>query len=350
MLMERINKNQILDLLENEKNQRALEFYLFDYFVGYYEALNKKEIDERDKDEVVQSFIDNFGNSCAGIRLMASLYESYRRNVIPKYDELYKESEAAYSEIIKKFNNLCCELKLSNSLEKSLLFTYLLYGGYFSVDGKHEYKIENRLTIPGFYSFDVFLGGGVCLNYSDMLTDILSSDGYSAATIINDSLGVSKRFYSPDIERNIAKPKLSSRMFQFLIKGISKKTGNHACTLIMEDDKPYIYDPTNLTMFECVNNKVADSSVLVGNIKLKPYFSFVLGDSNTNYETIKNLCLRSDYTSPYDRKSFIFTSEECVEKFNSSKSIFSDYHDDVMPEIIDIVEDVKVKNKKKFKR
>jgi len=347
--MKRISKDQILNLLETEKNQRALEFYLFDYFVGYYEALNKKEIDESDKDEVVQSIMDNFGNICAGIRLMASMYESHGRNVRTKYAELYKDSEVAYNTIIKRFNDLCYELKLSNSLEKSLLFTYLLYGGYFSITGRHEYKMEGRLTIPGFYSFDIFLGGGVCLSYSDMLTDILSSDGYHTSTIINDSLGVSNRLYTPNIERNIANPKFCSRMFQFLIKGISKKTGNHACTLIMEDDKPYIYDPTNLTMFECVNNKVADSSLLVGDIKLKPYFSLVLGDSDTNYETIKNLCLRSDYISPYDRKNFIFTAEECVETFNANKSIFCDYYDDIMPEITDIVEDVKVKNKKKFK-
>lgn len=348
--MKKIGRDEVLHLLETEKDYKVLEFYLFEYFISYYELLHKKEIDEKDKDIVIESIAENTDDSFAGVRFLASLYESYGRTITPKYEELYKESSVFYNDIINKFNILSKELNLSNSLEKSLLFTYLLYRGYFSITGEHKYKMENRLTIPGFYSFDIFLGGGVCLNYSDMLTDILNSDGYSAATIVNDVLDVSKRFYTPDIERGIAKAKLHSKLMQFLVTGITKKTGNHACTLIIEGDKPYIYDPTNLMMFECVDNKNASSSLAVGNIHLKPYFSMILGDSDINYEAIKNLTLRSDYTSPYNRKSFIFTSEECVDMFNSNKNIFSDFHDDIMSSITSIVEDVKVKNKRKFKR
>lgn len=254
--------------------------------------------------------------------------------------EIMKESYESYDNIIDSFINLANELNIKNSLELSLLFSYTLYNGYFSFNRKHFYKIENRLSISNFYAADIFNGGGVCLNYSDMLTDILNKKGYDAA-IITNKINKVKRGYTPNIEMNVIKPKLSTKIISLMLNPISNLVGNHACTLIIDKDNPYIYDPTNLTMFNCENSKKATHELGEGSIKLTPYFSLIIATNNQNINAFDKLCLCKNYNNPYSRKDFIITAECNYEKYNNNPNIFSDFSDSIMPNINNILMKVK---------
>lgn len=325
---------------KNEFEKRKREFLTFnqlinaDPFSSEYRNIISMLSDESMKE------VRNIFYMCTFYKMLVDKYNN-ESNV------LYKIAASNYEKIVKKMNILAKELNLSNSLEISFLFSYLLYNGYFSITADHKFRIENRLVIPEYFCFDLFHGGGVCLNSSDMLTDILVDAGYQASVIFNVMGNDLTKDYKSNIEVQCEKPKLGTKIGN-LFSGFSyKKVGNHACTLIIERDKPYIFDSTNITMFKCVNNKEAVHSLGMGKLVLKPYVSCFLASDDMNYEAIKNLCLRDDYSSPYTRKDFIFTSEECIEKFNSNQNVINDFREEIFPYIDGIVQDTKVKQKRK---
>lgn len=265
-------------------------------------------------------------------------------------EDYYMSAKRNYDKVIEKYNHLAKELNLNNSLELSILFSYMLYNGYFSITGVHNYQIDGRSNILTSLSFDVFHGRGTCINYSEMLTDIITSNGYDAATVVNHLDSKMESRYIPDIERGKAPSKLSIRSLKRFIESFDKKAENHACTLIMEKDKPYVFDSTNLTMFECMDNRWASNSLGAGKMKLNPYISYRLAKSASNYNAIEKLCLTSDYTSPYTGRDFIFNFENCVHYFNENQRIFTDFHEDIMGNITEIVKDTeRAKSKRKQK-
>ena len=78
----------------------------------------------------------------------------------------------AYMHIIMKIVKLFKELYIINPLEIKIVYEYLLYNGYFSIDKKFKFSTDNRklnIYIPG---ADIIRGNGVCINISDMLKEI----------------------------------------------------------------------------------------------------------------------------------------------------------------------------------
>lgn len=208
--------------------------------------------------------------------------------------------------------------------------------------------------LPGHFAFDIFNGGGVCLNYSDMLTDILIVARYEEATILNKMNDSVKVNYRPELKREVSKVKFYSKIVFFLIKPLSNKIGNHACTLICDAGKKhYIYDATNLTIFECLNNKEAICKIGSGTITLKPYLRTFFISNDANYNTLKKLCLTDKFIFPYSRKDFIYAWEEDIETFGANKSLIDDYHEDVYGDIKTIADNSRVlgkfKKKKRYK-
>ena len=272
--------------------------------------------------------------------IISSIFYRSNFKTFLKQKEKLKDSYESYNNIIDSFNKLADELNIKNSLELSLLFSYTLYNGYFSFNKKHFYKIEDRLSISNFYAADIFNGGGVCLNYSDMLTDILNKRGYDAA-IITNKINKVKRSYTPNLKTNIIKPKLITKIEGLIFRTISNIIGNHACTLIIDKNNPYIYDATNLTMFDCVSQKKATHTLGSGSIKLTPYFGMIVATNEQNINAFEKLCLYKDYNNPYSRKDFIITAECNYEKYDNNTSIFNSFNDSIMPSINNILKKVK---------
>ena len=79
---------------------------------------------------------------------------------------------------------LALELGVSNSLQLSNLYTYLLWNGYLSKNKTNIYSEERKL-LEGLFFVDVMDGIGVCLNYADMLKDFLKACDHEAAVLWN---------------------------------------------------------------------------------------------------------------------------------------------------------------------
>lgn len=269
-----------------------------------------------------------------------------------KLKDYFNYSQQNYKNILKKFSTLVNELKLTNSLEISILFTYLMWNGYFSKDQEFNYQIEKRALIDGMYSYDIMNGNGVCLNFSDMLKDILIECGYNSSILLNKIKNIKemKKFYVPEIERNIVKSNnVITKVMPLVFKPIINKVGNHAFNLIEENGKLYIYDATNLLFLELNNTIVANILAGNGDFKLTPYFSYLFNGSKER-AALDTLHTIDDFKSPYSRKDYIITSENCVELFNKNNDLFKAYYWDIYNDITrvaDSVEDYK-ENKKKI--
>lgn len=269
-----------------------------------------------------------------------------------KMKNFFEDSQYNYRNILNKFKILVKELKLTNSLEISILYTYLMWNGYFSKEKIFNYQIEKRALIEGMYSYDIMNGNGVCLNFSDMLKDILIECGYNSSILINkvEKQKELKKFYIPEINRSVIKSHNPiAEVLPLIFKPLINKMGNHAFNLIEENGKLYIYDSTNLCFLELTNPTSAILLAGKGKFKLTPYFSYLLNGEKER-KSLDTLCLTDNFSSPYDRKDYIITSEKCIDLFNKSESLLNDYHNDINSDILSIVNSVDYykQNKKKI--
>lgn len=334
-------------------NKQQLEFFLFDFFVrnNFDDLLLPIVIDKLKSSKDLKSIAKT-------LRLVP-IYRLYNNNTdsekikkmginldLPEIETILHEMNLSYKKILDSTSILASELSISSSLELSILFSYLLYNGYYSKTGEHKYKLENRRLIQGFLAYDIFNGNGVCLNYSAMLADILKHNKYESTIIINKLNQVGKPEYKVAIDRGIIEPKINIKLFHYVLDSISNITGNHACTLIFDHDQLYIYDPTNLTMFNCENNRIAKHVLGKGELLLKPYLTAIIVGNN-GFKEIEKLSMISEYHTPYNKDSFITTCEKEINKYNLNKYLFSEFHSEINKDINTIVEKGKILIRKK---
>lgn len=245
-----------------------------------------------------------------------------------------KEFDSSYNRVLDNWVKLSSELKLANSLELSNLFTYLLWNGYFSKTKVHNYQIEGRTLLDGFFALDIMNGNGVCLNYSDMLKDFLIKSGINSSIIINYSSGVTRDNMALElIKRNAVKPKLYTKVSIALLEPLIKNIGNHACTLINENDKLYIYDPTNLLCAKIDSYNSASIIDGTGSIALKPYISYGFANSDIEKNTLEKLFDNSSLVSPYNKEDINLTWNNCVSLFEFNKHLIDDCYDETRGDI-----------------
>lgn len=251
-----------------------------------------------------------------------------------KYQEIYKESLICYNRILKNYKKLAQELKVSSSLDLSHLLTYMLWNGYFSVNKKHFYKLQERLLLPGMYSFDVIKGGGVCLAYAELLHKYLSICGKDSS-ILDCKVPTDRKAiscdYRPEIEIN-KKINISSRFFNnfitFFLKEIINIFGNHAITLIEENGRIYAYDPTNLFALNIKDSSTASIINGKGEFQIKPLKTLILmphSDPKHIYEKL----LLGDIEPALTRKEFIFSFENLMELISNNINLLDDAYDNI---------------------
>lgn len=310
-----------------ELTPEQIEFFFFKIFELYSDSY----------EEIINYFEEDVDN-IRKIHLKNLLITQFKNKDLTQKRilDLNTNSLENYKEILKKFKILADELNLSNSLEIANLYTYLLWNGYFSKDKKLKYQIHDRLLLPGMYSHDIMDGIGVCLNFSDMLTDIINEFDYSAATLINHANKNIESFYKVDIERAKEKEKFYFKLLSPLIGILTKKIGNHAYNLINENGKLYIYDSTNLSMSK-LDSKW--NSIIIagkGTHDIKPFFSYYVNDSKKAVSTLDLLHTTSDIESPYNKKDFIITWEQCLELFFNSTYLLDDFYFEIVNNINEI--------------
>ena len=266
----------------------------------------------------------------------ASYAHSYKIDSINNR-EVTTEVMSKYNSLLGKMSHLSKELDLNNSLELSILFSYLLWKGYLSKAKENKFESENRKMLQGLFFADIMDGRGVCLNHSEMLKDFLNVCGYASVMLenyYNSNITMTKVL---DIERKFANTSHSDSLVKPLF--LKMKKINHVFNLIEENEKLYIYDATNLSLLSinnpfsarCINGKVK--------IKLFPYQSYEFCLSKEDCTLIDKLLTEKISMSPYTKEDFISISEVTTEIIKNSYPLLEDFYTEARSDIMGISEE-----------
>lgn len=236
-----------------------------------------------------------------------------------------------YSSLLDKTKRLALELGLTNSLEISNLFSYLLWNGYFSKTKNNIWNPKKNKGIYNLYYTNIIDGNCSQTSNTEMLKDLLNSCDF-AATSLSNTISNKTKFdiiYKVPIERQIASLSTSQKVKSLLFAPITKKIGNSSFVLIREEDKIYIYDPTMLSLFEASDSFNASLINGLGVTELHPYMSFLyLKDMPREIMAIDGLFELSDLSSPYSREVFMQTSDANIETFKKNTYLLDDFYAD----------------------
>lgn len=230
-----------------------------------------------------------------------------------------------YERIIDNFIKLSDEMHMSSSLELSNLYTYMLWNGYFSRDKGMKYG--NVRQLPGIkgLAHEIMNGKGTCLNVSTMLTDILNKAGYDSAVLISYGNGLLKG-YHPKID--IAKADIPDG-FKLQLNILSKLCGNHAVSLVGDENGMYIYDPQNISIFGLIDKETAETYNGRFRLNIKPFASFYLNDKEDNCVALTRFLTSNNYCLPCDRREYKDTWERQLEKIDVNNYLLRAFHSDI---------------------
>ncbi len=243
-------------------------------------------------------------------------FKEKEKMVLTEYQSILVSCLKDYYMILSKTQELHNELSITKSLDVSEFCFNLIKNGYFSINKRNRYDSENLMKIDFFYSFDLFNGRGCCLNISDFCADILNYFGHNATVVINN-------FSSP----------FKNRIYSIALKHPVVNPINHASVLIMDDNKPYIYDPTNHAFFQCVNHEIAIDSDYNNSILINKTCSILMCDSDERLDVLKKYYSLDDFNSTYDRNDFLFSFEKQKDIFYSNIDLIEDFYSDIYPSI-----------------
>ena len=302
--------------------------------------------DERKK--FVESIADNdlvglAKEQCKRVELVETLRKKGVENSIvnsPVYPN--------YLSVLTNYKDLADELLLFNPVELSILFSYLLWNGYFSKDKQNIYKNENALLLSHMYPYTIMDGWGVCLNHSIMLADYLNLCGIDATPL---KTGIKRcKFnptYIPPVKEEVPKAKRKFTLTSLFVAK-QEKTPNHVFTLIKESKYFYIYDPTNLVMFAVKNPTKAICTVANINAALYPVSSYELIDNNTSCRTLNDFIATSEFSKcHYQVDYFRFIAEQSLETIINNLRLIDDCYDESHEDIAVIAKHVRERRKAK---
>lgn len=241
----------------------------------------------------------------------------------------------SYKDLLKKISKLSQELNINNSLELSILFSYLLWNGYLSKDKSYKFQSSNRANLSGMLFADVANGIGVCINNSDMLKDVLNESGYNSCVLVNNlnsfldvcSIYVIKRNGVID-NKNIIKEIMNIRK------------ANHAFNLIEEQGKIYAYDSTNLLLYNIDCQKYASLVNGFGKNMLFPYDSYSYCVDEKEVSLLDKL-LAGKYTPKiYTNEDYISVGTVNLDIIKNSSQLLEDFYTDAHQDIINISKEI----------
>ncbi len=276
---------------------------------------------------------------------LSLLFDKYRINT--QKEEYY----ISYQNIIRTIASLMKEIGTDNPLLACIVFEYLLWNGYLSEDKELIYSLSNRinnLIVPG---AGIMRGKSVCLNNASMLADIIRKLGYEAYSLCcTIPKGFSfKGIPRPNIERKrdtevSLSYKIASKAVSIIGMG---KIGNHAVTMIKDNNLIYISDPTNLAFanfsdflrFKYIGND--------GEISAKPWLSLTSGEMPP--EVFKLIFGESflKIDEPKFNKSLIEKANTTtLELCQENTKLFDDFHDSITPDILTVSKTLKKEKNK----
>ncbi len=174
-----------------------------------------------------------------------------------------KKLKELYETMVKNIVVLANEFGLENPYEIFSLHTKLVNEGYLSHNHKYNYSLNNVVDCTNFSGSTIFAGRGVCRHNTTLLTDVLKNSGITAhnLSVIENST----------------------------VDQCSHVAGDHLITLAVYDNLKYILDPTNMAIYENINNLLFTKHSHIY-ISKQPYTLY-----NSN-DTKKNINKALDYT------------------------------------------------------
>lgn len=281
--------------------------------------LRLQEIDEKDKTQERKEEYKKEFMAIAEASDLSGLDGTFPRITVPKViqnREQYQEALVSLWKVLENYKNLAGELKIDKALELSHLFYYMLWNGYFAVGKEHSYNTKGRLLMPGLFSFDVIRGGGVCLAYSNLLSDFLQING-KKATFVTCKVPIGKgeveSNYEPQVKRNVKNDTSFGMMVLMkILNGLVEKFGNHAITLVLEDEKFFGYDATNGFILNI--NDDGEASIINGKGKFQLKLCGALGFVyDADKDRLLEKLLFEEQKEAFRRKEVIFSFEEIIE-------------------------------------
>lgn len=323
---EEKEKNELLTKLK-KVNRKERQFIIFKTFFNSISDRKKEELSDliRRHPFMIDKLMWIVDEAIA-----AREYSNY---AICNRDIRCKDIMTMYNSLLKDMSKLSQELGVNNSLELSILFSYLLWNGYLSKTKKHTYGEEEKNEILGLLFVEVVNGCGVCRNYSEMLKDFLNYKGYNSVILANclDNIKVD---YQMNIRNRINTiPNIHNEVF------FQKKEANHVFNLI-EDNGIYIYDTTNLLLYSFEKQ---NSSLLIngkGKNKIYPYQSYDFCYSRKDEQLLDKIFMcETTMISPYNKTDFISISEITLEMIKNNLSLLEDFYDEIKSRLISISEE-----------
>ena len=224
-----------------------------------------------------------------------------------------------YNILMNQFKKLVYKLNLKNALEVSILYTYLLWKGYFSINKVNNYDSVNTILIDGLFSYDLFDGVGVCINHSDLLKDLLNNLGYKSCNLLASS-NIGIRNGKSLIERNIDFSKSNNFLDRLL--------ETHVFTLVMDGEYTYIYDSTNTTIYNIIRPNLSSLINGCGECKIYPINSYKLNYSKESINTLNIYLSMKNFICPYTEEYYVTLFNKLVEYFNKNISLIEDFYKD----------------------
>jgi len=264
---------------------------------------------------------------------------------IEKNFEIYSPILENYYNVLKEYSNLAKKLNINNSLLLCSFLSFLLYGGYFSIYGVHNPGFSNRYLINGLYALDLVNGCGVCLNNASLLKDFLQVCNYNSNTLLcKTSIEDMKFDYHLKINKTLSKEEvldgsrietLKKLIFEKIMLKISNIGKMHAVTLVHDGEKFYIYDPTNIAVFNIESLDNANLVGGVGNIKLMPIKSIQIGSSDF-FDLFRLLDNQDFKDMGYEREEVLESFEKVIKILNDNLGLVVDSYKNIHDDLVSI--------------
>ncbi|MGN0966166.1 MAG: hypothetical protein ACI4OP_01020 [Candidatus Coprovivens sp.] len=226
------------------------------------------------------------------------LYKDIDYNLVLRLEEtdVYRRMSENYFTFVHKVAEFAKQFGLKSSKEVLLFFEVMIQNGYFSETSNHEYRKYNYIypEVHGTLGSQVMTGSCVCRHMSSLFSDLMYQMNMTGCNVV-------------------VKINYEDTLKQFLKKG-SKKEFNHAVLGVVEEDKKFIYDPTNMVFAGRTDKKIRGYSkdeIAVGPVKEQEGI-FIPAKSSVSLNK-----LHMDALKAYNKASMAYVDQVEIEKLRA---------------------------------
>lgn len=202
-----------------------------------------------------------------------------------------------YYKIIRSTKDLFDILEPSDSLEVFMIYSYMLWNGFFSINKSYYYD-SKREIYDEIYGKGVMTGGGTCVENSYLLNDIYRCLGY-------DSLIIHNKLKNIKINERLIRPKIKTNHFK------PSNEYDHLSVLVKDNKYNFIYDPTNILCFNLVKENKAKLINGTGYMKIDLNWDLY---SELELMRLNRMINRIDFKNKYNKKEVLKSMKESIKK------------------------------------